>query len=164
MVSPVITLVSPVTERLGFADLVRRLWSEAPRRDRERLLFTDLRPELRAEKIGAIRLPRADGSRLRLTEYFSTLACDSTIGSLSTYTTRDSGAIACATSWVLPAAGRPVPMSRNWRIPASAARNSTARPRKARLARTERDIFGSFFSASSAAARSAAKLSFPPSQ
>jgi alkylation response protein AidB-like acyl-CoA dehydrogenase len=63
-------LVHPVTERLGFADLVSRLSGEAPRRDTERLLFSDLRPELRATKIGAIRLPRADGSRLRLTEFF----------------------------------------------------------------------------------------------
>jgi len=62
--------VSPVTGRLGFTDLVSRLAGEAPRRDRDRLLFTDLRPELRASKIGAIRLPRADGSRLTLTEYF----------------------------------------------------------------------------------------------
>jgi alkylation response protein AidB-like acyl-CoA dehydrogenase len=63
-------MVSPVTERLGFADLVSRLSSQAPRRDTERLLFTDLQPELRASRIGAIRLPRADGSRLRLTEFF----------------------------------------------------------------------------------------------
>jgi alkylation response protein AidB-like acyl-CoA dehydrogenase len=63
-------MVSPVTERLGFADLIERLWLDAPRRDRDRLLFTDLRPELRARRIGAIRLPRADGSRLRLTEFF----------------------------------------------------------------------------------------------
>jgi len=63
-------MVSPVTERLGFTDLVRRLAAEAPRRDTERLLFTDLRPELRASRIGAVRLPRADGSRLRLTEFF----------------------------------------------------------------------------------------------
>jgi alkylation response protein AidB-like acyl-CoA dehydrogenase len=60
----------PVTERLGFADLVSRLSSDAPRRDTQRLLFTDLRPELRASKIGAIRLPDADGDRLRLTEFF----------------------------------------------------------------------------------------------
>jgi hypothetical protein len=60
-------MASPVTERLGFADLVGRLSGQAPRRDRERLLFSDLRPELRASKIGAIRLPRADGSRLALT-------------------------------------------------------------------------------------------------
>jgi hypothetical protein len=32
--------------------------------------------------------------------------------------------------------GSPVPMSRNWRRPASSARNLTARPRNARLART----------------------------
>jgi alkylation response protein AidB-like acyl-CoA dehydrogenase len=63
-------MTSPVTERLGFGDLVSRLSVEAPRRDSERLLFTDLRPELRASRIGAIRLPRADGSRLRLTEFF----------------------------------------------------------------------------------------------
>ena len=59
-----------VSERLGFADLVDRLAAEAPRRDTERVLFTDLRPELRARKIGAIRLPRADGGRLPLTEFF----------------------------------------------------------------------------------------------
>ena len=63
-------MASPVTERLGFADFISRLASEAPRRDRERLLFSDLQPELRASKIGAVRLPRADGSRLRLTEFF----------------------------------------------------------------------------------------------
>jgi alkylation response protein AidB-like acyl-CoA dehydrogenase len=61
---------APVSERLGFADLIDRLAAEAPRRDTERLLFTDLRPELRARKIGAIRLPRADGERLPLTEFF----------------------------------------------------------------------------------------------
>jgi alkylation response protein AidB-like acyl-CoA dehydrogenase len=63
-------MVSPVTERLGFADLVSRLSREAPRRDTDRVLFSDLRPELRATRIGAIRLPRADGSRLALTEFF----------------------------------------------------------------------------------------------
>ncbi|HEX4090709.1 MAG TPA: acyl-CoA dehydrogenase family protein [Trebonia sp.] len=61
---------APVSERLGFADLIDRLTVEAPRRDTERLLLTDLRPELRAGKIGAIRLPRADGTRLPLTEFF----------------------------------------------------------------------------------------------
>ena len=61
---------APVSERLGFADLIDRLAADAPRRDTERLLFTDLRPELRARKIGAIRLPRADGERLPLTEFF----------------------------------------------------------------------------------------------
>jgi alkylation response protein AidB-like acyl-CoA dehydrogenase len=62
---------APVSERLGFADLVGRLAAEAPRRDSERLLLTDLRPQLRARKIGAIRLPRADGTRLPLTEFFA---------------------------------------------------------------------------------------------
>jgi alkylation response protein AidB-like acyl-CoA dehydrogenase len=63
-------MVLPVTERLGFADLARRLSEDAPRRDREHLLFTDLRPELRASRIGAVRLPRPGGTRLRLTEFF----------------------------------------------------------------------------------------------
>src|ERR1035438_8419505 len=40
-------------------------------------------------------------------------------------------------SCVLSALGMPVPMSRNWRIPASAARKRTPRARNARLARTE---------------------------
>lgn len=60
----------PVSERLGFADLLGRLSAQAPRRDTERILFTDLRPELRDRRIGAVRLPRPDGSRLRLTEFF----------------------------------------------------------------------------------------------
>lgn len=51
-------------------DLIDRVAAQAPRRDTERLLFTDLRPELRTRKIGAIRLPRADGERLPLTEFF----------------------------------------------------------------------------------------------
>jgi len=42
--------------------------------------------------------------------------------SLSTYTTRASGATACATSCVLSIAGSPVPMSRNCRTRASSAR------------------------------------------
>jgi len=61
---------APVSERLGFTDLIDRLAEQAPRRDTERLLFTDLRSELRARKIGAIRLPRADGERLPLAEFF----------------------------------------------------------------------------------------------
>ena len=60
----------PVSQRLGFTDLLDRLAEQAPRRDTERLLFSDLRPELRRRRIGAIRLPRADGSRLALTEFF----------------------------------------------------------------------------------------------
>ena len=64
----------PVSSRLGFGDLIDRLSGEAPRRDTERLLFSDLRPELRERKTGAIRLPRADGSRLALTEFFQFMA------------------------------------------------------------------------------------------
>ena len=67
-------MASRVTERLGFTDLVGRLAGEAARRDTERLLFGDLRPALRARKIGALRLPRADGSRLALTEFFEFIA------------------------------------------------------------------------------------------
>jgi alkylation response protein AidB-like acyl-CoA dehydrogenase len=61
---------SAASQRLGCADLLGRLYRDAPRRDTERLLFTDLHDELRAIRIGAIRLPRPDGSRLTLTEYF----------------------------------------------------------------------------------------------
>jgi hypothetical protein len=53
-------------------------------------------------------------------------------GSLSTYITREAGAAAWATWWVLFADGSPVPMSRNCRIPACVTRNSTARARNAR--------------------------------
>jgi len=60
----------PVSERLGFSGLLGRLAAEAPRRDTERILFTALRPELRDRKIGAIRLPGADGGRLPLSEFF----------------------------------------------------------------------------------------------
>ena len=52
----------------------------------------------------------------------SARAWASTIGSLSTYSTRDSGSISWATSWTFPALGMPVPMSRNCRTPASRAR------------------------------------------
>ena len=62
--------LAPVSERLGLGDLVGRLAAQAPARDTERLLFDDLRPELRARKIGAIRLPRPDRERLPLTEFF----------------------------------------------------------------------------------------------
>jgi alkylation response protein AidB-like acyl-CoA dehydrogenase len=67
-------VTSEVTGRLGFTDLIDRLAGEAARRDTERLLFGDLRPELRARRIGALRLPRADGSRLALTEFFEFIA------------------------------------------------------------------------------------------
>jgi alkylation response protein AidB-like acyl-CoA dehydrogenase len=81
-------MTSPVSTRLGLADLIDRLSAQAPRRDSERILFSDLLPELRQRKIGAIRLasvgqpsatdgnpgasesPGAAGSRLPLTEFF----------------------------------------------------------------------------------------------
>ena len=43
-------MTSPVSERLGFCDLVDRLAVQAPRRDAERILFSDLRTELRQRK------------------------------------------------------------------------------------------------------------------
>jgi alkylation response protein AidB-like acyl-CoA dehydrogenase len=59
--------------QLGLTGLLGRLYDEAPRRDSERLLFTDLRDELRAIRIGAIRMPRADGRRIALTDYFDVI-------------------------------------------------------------------------------------------
>jgi hypothetical protein len=84
--------------------------------------------------------------------------------SLSTYTTLDCGAAAWATWWVLFAEGSPVPMSRNWRIPACVTRKCTAQARNARCARTATRISGYAAATRSATARSAAKLSLPPSQ
>jgi hypothetical protein len=52
-------------------------------------------------------------------------------------------------------------MSRNWMMPASAARHQTARPRNARFSREAVLIAGYAFSALSAVSRSAAKLSLP---
>jgi hypothetical protein len=68
----------------------------------------------RSAWMNATRPPGAPAIRAR--------AWTSTIGSLSTYSTRDDGAISWATSWTLPALGMPVPMSRNCRIPASRVR------------------------------------------
>ena len=87
----------------------------------------------------------------------------STIGSLSTYTTRASGSTDWATWCVLSAVGMPVPMSRNWRTPACAMYR-TERPRNRRLARTPGTMVGVAAIARSAASRSEAKLSLPPSQ
>jgi hypothetical protein len=47
---------------------------------------------------------------------------DAAADDLADQAARDSGATFRATSWVLPAVGMPVPMSRNCRIPVSAAR------------------------------------------
>src|SRR3984957_8830917 len=57
----------------------------------------------------------------------------------------------------------PEPTSRNWRMPASAARNRTARPRKARFARAMALAFGSIAIIERAASWSARKLGTPPS-
>src|ERR1017187_3729193 len=83
-----------------------------------------------------------------------------TIGSLSTYTTRASGAIAWATWCTLPLVGSPVPRSRNWRIPHSPARNRTARPRNLRFSRARNGTSGACSVSFRAAIRSAAKLSY----
>ena len=53
--------------------------------------------------------------------------CESTIGSLSTYTTRQAGSTDCARSRLACAPGSPAPTSMNCPIPASTARNRTAR-------------------------------------
>ena len=66
--------------------------------------------------------------------------------------------------WVFSTAGRPAPMSRNWRTPTSPARWATARPRNARDSRTTSTTSGLSASQASPAARSAAVLSVPPSQ
>ena len=58
-----------------------------------------------------------------------------TIGSLSTYTTRVSGAVSRAISWVLGEVGMPVPMSMICRMPLADHRSRPRRRRKARLAR-----------------------------
>ncbi|MEV8517749.1 acyl-CoA dehydrogenase family protein [Dactylosporangium sp. NPDC051484] len=68
--APATPKVTAVSERLGLSELITRLWADAPRRDTERVLFSDLRPQLRALRLGAVRLPREDGSRLPLSEFF----------------------------------------------------------------------------------------------
>jgi hypothetical protein len=60
------------------------------------------------------------------------------------------------------AVGRPVPMSRNCRRPASAVRNLTARPRNARFSRGAMRALGDFCSTRATVSRSAAKLFVPP--
>lgn len=57
--------------------------------------------------------------------------------SLSTYTTRQSGASDCVRSWVLPDIVALVPVSRNCLIPMSATGYRTTRWRKARAAPQE---------------------------
>ena len=55
-----------------------------------------------------------------------------------------------------------MPISRNWRTPASSARNRTALPRNARFSRAATAAPGTASSSLLAACRSAAKLSLPP--
>ena len=86
-----------------------------------------------------------------------------TTGSLSTYATRAAAPPAEATSWVLGLVGRPVPTSRYCRIPAP-RKNRTARSRNRRFPRALSRICGITDSDISAASRSAAKLSLPPSR
>ena len=93
----------------------------------------------------------------------SIAARENTSGSLSTYTTRAPGSPAWATSCTFGRFGSPLPMSMNCRIPAS-RRKPTARARNRRLPRTVSRISGMNRITCSAAARSASKLSVPPSQ
>ena len=93
----------------------------------------------------------------------SGLARETTSGSLSTYTTRAPVSPAWTTSCTFGLFGSPLPMSMNWRIPAS-RRKPAARTRNRRLPRTVSRISGMNRITCSAAALSAAKLSVPPSQ
>ena len=95
-------------------------------------------------------------------DVISARACDSTIGSLSTYTMRHSGAIDCATSWVAPTRGSPVPMSRICLMPASATKKRSARCWNARRAGAMAATTGAVAASVRAALRSASKLSWPP--
>ena len=84
-----------------------------------------------------------------------------TLGSLSTYTTRAPGVTRCAIWWVFCAVGRPEPRSRNCETPWPAM-YVTARPSAARLSRAPLPPSDMARIASSATARSTAKLSWPP--
>src|ERR1700677_879153 len=94
----------------------------------------------------------------------SALACASTQGSLSTYTTPVSPAIRCAISCVLPPAGSPDPTSRNCLILAGPARNRVARTRNARSVRAVSGRCGNSAAIACPATRSALNQSRPPSQ
>jgi hypothetical protein len=63
------------------------------------------------------------------------------------------GPISCT----LPRVGDPVPISRNWQIPALRARNRTARARNAQFSRTTKAALGAASNSLAAASRSAAK-------
>jgi hypothetical protein len=89
--------------------------------------------------------------------------CMTATGSMSTYTTRASGATFWATSCTLPRVGMPEPMSRNWRMPAP-ARCRAARCRKARLRWAWIARSGINARPCRISSRSAAKLWQPPSR
>ena len=93
----------------------------------------------------------------------SALAWLITTASMSTYTVPAPAAARCATSCVLSAVGRPEPISRNCVTPAP-TQYRTARPRNARFSLASNGSCGTAAAASTAAARSAVKLSLPPSQ
>ena len=91
----------------------------------------------------------------------SAVPCASTIGSLSTYTTRAPGVICCTRSCVLPWVGSPAPMSMNWRIPWSAIHRA-ARWWNDLFAQAESPISGTSALSRSPSSLSAAKLLVPP--
>ena len=70
--------------------------------------------------------------------------------------------MSCATWCTLFVAGRPLPMSRNWVMPASAVRYRTARPRNARFSRAATCAAGERRRTCAAVSRSAAKWLSPP--
>jgi hypothetical protein len=76
---------------------------------------------------GSVSLPSSATSDPCDVDCENARTCDSTIGSLSTYTTRHAGSTDCATSRLASAPGSPAPTSMNCLTPASRARNRTAR-------------------------------------
>ncbi len=86
--------------------------------------------------------------------------CARTIGSLSTYTTRQFVLTDRTTSWVLPTVGSPEPMSTNWRTPRPAI-HLAARWWKPRLAQAQSLISGTRAMMRLAASRSDWKLFSP---
>src|SRR3984957_9845138 len=87
--------------------------------------------------------------------------CRNTLGSLSTYTTREARFIVWAIWCVFCTVGRPEPRSRNWVTPWPTM-YLTARPRAARLRRAPLPSSPIVLTAAAATARSTAKLSLPP--
>ena len=64
-------MTSEITKQLGLVDFVERVALDAPRRDTERILFTDLKEEMRDLRLGALRLPHQNNrERLPLADFF----------------------------------------------------------------------------------------------